>query len=304
MKPRDRCMLSLCLGELHFAKGKHDRALELYQKGVELSLEIQNKRLTAIGRKDIGQIYAALGNKKRAFGELLDSLDLARELGDLSIQCEIYEALVPLYDSAGKLREALDASKELLSLKARVMLDDQQRKAMRVEAESKLEIARKEKEFAEMRAAGLEQEVTRKQRELTKIALELAEKNEIIQSVKKEIAELAAKKDTTAADSKHLRDTLDRFATSASEQWSQFEAEFEELNKALYQKLSQIAPKLTQTELKVCALLRVGLGSKDIAKILFVSHLVVYNYRFRIREKLSLAEGAHLTTYLQGLLLS
>lgn len=56
-------------------------------------------------------------------------------------------------------------------------------------------------------------------------------------------------------------------------------------------------PNLTFTELKITAMLREGLSSKEIAERLHISKRTVDQHRFHIRKKCNLENGKDLRTY-------
>ena len=58
---------------------------------------------------------------------------------------------------------------------------------------------------------------------------------------------------------------------------------------------------MASTELKICALLKANLATKDIANLLYLSERTVENHRYRIRKKMGLGVDANLTLYLAGL---
>ncbi|MBL7973999.1 MAG: hypothetical protein JNJ85_03750, partial [Candidatus Kapabacteria bacterium] len=60
-------------------------------------------------------------------------------------------------------------------------------------------------------------------------------------------------------------------------------------------------PQLSPIELRVCALLKVNLNSKEIADILCVETKSVEMYRFRIRKKIALDSTVNLHSYILGL---
>lgn len=330
MKPRDRAVLTLSTGELAIGrarqlelenaglKGSHARscvmklareALAHFKIGREITSQIQNRRLTAIAHKDLAEAYVLLGRLDAAARELEAALEIDRAIKEKKLEADALELAMRVYERQGNLSGALAASRELGKVRSAVFLEDQNRKTARTEARQQIDAARRERELAEARALHLESrareleaEVERKQRELTGMALELAEKGELVQSVKRDTSALLAHYGhERTEESRRLRETLERFESSAAQKWSEFETGWQELNKGLYETLSTRAPKLTPTEMKVCALLRVGLGSKEIGKILFVSNEAIYNYRFHIREKLSLPPGTALTNYLRSL---
>jgi DNA-binding CsgD family transcriptional regulator len=60
-------------------------------------------------------------------------------------------------------------------------------------------------------------------------------------------------------------------------------------------------PSLTRTELQVCSMIRCGMESNEISKILNVTVHSIENHRSNIRSKLKLDHKQNLYTYLVGL---
>jgi len=68
-------------------------------------------------------------------------------------------------------------------------------------------------------------------------------------------------------------------------------------------RLSRAHQSLTPTEIKICDMIRGGLGSKEIARLRSVSISTISRHREHIRRKLGIAnEKANLTTYLQKIM--
>jgi len=65
--------------------------------------------------------------------------------------------------------------------------------------------------------------------------------------------------------------------------------------------LAERCPRLTPTELKVCALLKINLSNKEVGKLLSVSLRNVESHRYSIRKKLGLPSETNLSSYLAGL---
>lgn len=80
------------------------------------------------------------------------------------------------------------------------------------------------------------------------------------------------------------------------------EKNLKHMTAAFGQKISREALKLTPKEIEICNMIRGGLGSKDIARILHISQRTVDNHRNNIRTKLKLSgKKTNLTTYLKSL---
>lgn len=71
-----------------------------------------------------------------------------------------------------------------------------------------------------------------------------------------------------------------------------------ELNQDFAITLSNKLPKITPMELKVSALIRLQIGTKEVAKMLDISLRTVENHCFALRRKFNLAKGESLAIYL------
>lgn len=129
------------------------------------------------------------------------------------------------------------------------------------------------------------------------MAMRLVGKNAFLQRLRKQI---------TAHTEQHpelrdaVKDVLQEINTDLRDdnEWVRFEEKFEHLHQDYLTKLSQAYPKLTPTELKVCAMLKINLSNKEIAGLLSVSLRNVESHRYSIRKKLGLASDVNLTAVL------
>ena len=76
--------------------------------------------------------------------------------------------------------------------------------------------------------------------------------------------------------------------------WEEFRFYFEQVHPSFYKNLEQLHPDLTLKEKRLCAFLRLGLSSKDIAAITFKELRSVDSARNRLRKKLNIAPDDNL----------
>jgi DNA-binding CsgD family transcriptional regulator len=88
---------------------------------------------------------------------------------------------------------------------------------------------------------------------------------------------------------------------NTEEGWRMFEQQFDNVHRDFMRTLAERYPSLTPMELKVCALTKMDLSTKEIAKMLFVSVRNVQNHRYRLRKKLKLDPEANLVSFLTGI---
>jgi tetratricopeptide (TPR) repeat protein len=142
---------------------------------------------------------------------------------------------------------------------------------------------------------------TANRQELTSKALMLAKSEEIIIQFKNEIEQVLPNADMNT--SVHLKDILHRvqWDENSKEQWKEFVDRFDELNDGFIGKLIERYPNLSPSELRLCAMLRLQLSTKDIADLSNRSSRTVENTRTNIRKKLNLSPNENLTTYLMAI---
>lgn len=139
----------------------------------------------------------------------------------------------------------------------------------------------------------LNREVEFKSRELTGQALNLARKNEMIQSLHDRLKSI-----NLSQGSKELNGVVNqlKFSQKQEENWEAFLEQFTELNPEFYRQFNAAHPDLSKGDLRLAALLRMGLTSKDIASMLNISEPGMKKARYRLRKKMKLKPTESLET--------
>ncbi|NQV30492.1 MAG: hypothetical protein HQ508_06360 [Candidatus Marinimicrobia bacterium] len=135
-------------------------------------------------------------------------------------------------------------------------------------------------------------------RELLTQSLHLNDKQQIMDNLQTELETLTTLRleEIKLRLRKLLRFLKDR--SSVKRGWEEFELWFTEIHTGFYTNLRQAHSELSESELKVCALLRLNLISKDIAKVMNVQSSSIDIYRHRIRKKLGIEGEENLSTFL------
>ena len=135
-----------------------------------------------------------------------------------------------------------------------------------------------------------EKEIARKDAELVAELLVSAEKS---QQLKEIIIKLEAPRFNKASLIRSIRSDL-----APQINWEELMSYFSNIHPDFTARLLSAAPALTERELKICVLVRLGLRSKDIARVSSLSNKSVEIYRYRIRQKLTLSRSQNLFTQL------
>ena len=81
--------------------------------------------------------------------------------------------------------------------------------------------------------------------------------------------------------------------------WKQFLTIFDELNPDFFENINGYKNKLTELEIRVCAMIKFGFNTREIASILSITTRGVEQHRYRIKKKIE-CKG-NLTNYLLSL---
>ncbi len=129
-------------------------------------------------------------------------------------------------------------------------------------------------------------ELTAKKRTLTGQALAMAEKNEMLHSLKNQLNEIAE----SQKENSGLRQLVNKFERAESQQqdWDKFMHVFNEVHPTLLVNMKKSYATLTANDLRLIALMRMNFSNKEIASILHISDESLKKARYRLRKKLTL----------------
>ncbi len=126
-----------------------------------------------------------------------------------------------------------------------------------------------------------------KKKELTTHALHLAKKNEVLESLKTKAQELKEVNENKKGYQQLIRAI--NFDLQDDKNWDNFSRYFEEVHQGFSTKAKQEFPNITANDLRLMALLKMNLTSKEIANILSISSEGIKKARYRLRKKLHLS---------------
>lgn len=132
----------------------------------------------------------------------------------------------------------------------------------------------------------LDAELAFKKKELTTHALHLAKKNEVLESLKQKAEEFKEKEESKKGYQQLIK-TIN-FDLQNDNNWENFARYFEEVHKDFNGNVKAKYPQVTSNELRLLALLKMNLSSKEIANILNISPEGIKKARYRLRKKLDI----------------
>jgi ligand-binding sensor domain-containing protein/DNA-binding CsgD family transcriptional regulator len=168
----------------------------------------------------------------------------------------------------------------------------------RIQYLHQLELEKSEAEIVRLRNEKLEAELQLKNKELTTTSINLVQRGEILHKVKDEVLRL----NKTAGETEQPEDIKKIVKMLEPEKfkmdWDQFALHFNQAYDDFLIALKKEYPRLTPTEIKLCAYLRLNMNSKEIARIMSITIKSVELSRYRLRKKLELSSEENLFNFL------
>ncbi|GAA4954635.1 triple tyrosine motif-containing protein [Algibacter agarivorans] len=157
-------------------------------------------------------------------------------------------------------------------------------------------IRENQKKIQEIERQNLEKDILNKKRELANSTETIIKKNETIILLRNELNRLLNVSPNKSRTKKLI--DLSKNKKDADKDWKAFETNFNELHADFFKRLITEYPKLTTKDLKLCAYIKSGLISKEIAPLMGITIRGVEIHRYRLRKKLNIESNENISNFL------
>ncbi len=180
--------------------------------------------------------------------------------------------------------------------------EKQQERYRKQEEQLKREALAAEKEMIRLRNDKLRSDIAYKEKELANSTMNIIQKNEFLVRLKNVLKGFLESRDREELKRKvkQLLKEIDKDIDSKS-YWEVFEVHLEQVHSEFLKRLRDVHPELSSKDQKLCAYIKMGMSSKEIATLMNISTRAVENTRYFLRQKLSLEKGQNLVAYIEGL---
>jgi tetratricopeptide (TPR) repeat protein len=147
----------------------------------------------------------------------------------------------------------------------------------------------------------LVQDLEVKGKELTSHTLHVIQKNQLLEELRNKLELMV--KDDKRDQKKQIQQLIQQINLNFNydEYWTGFREIFEQVHQEFYAKLKERRDDLSYNDLRLAALIKLNLDSKDMATLLAISPDSLRVSRYRLRKKLLLEEGESLTSFINSL---
>jgi tetratricopeptide (TPR) repeat protein/DNA-binding CsgD family transcriptional regulator len=174
-------------------------------------------------------------------------------------------------------------------------------KHLHLEAEQKMHLAEHERQISEKSIENLHLAMQLKEQELIYHTLQNADLTLLNRSIREKLSDFQLRFQKKR-DQEEFNNILGEIQRDANQDpLNDFEVLFRQMHGDFYEKLMKACPDMSKAELQICALLRLNLSSKDIARLVNLTVSSVDVTRSHIRKKLALEQNQSLSGYLMKL---
>lgn len=288
------------LGALLSLRNEPEAALAQMELATEIAEEIGNLDTLSDAQRRIGELRIQQQEFDKAIMALARGLAIAEERMLRKEMADLYGMLATAYNGNGNTDTAFAHLAKSMELKEALYGEERQRAIAEMQVRFDVERSEREREVLRLKNEHLEELMAQRSKDLTALAMHLVRKNTFLLSLRKDALRFAGEHpEAHAAFDEMLAAIAENI--HGDDDWQRFEQEFQHVHQGFVQMLSERYSRLTPTELKVCALLKINLSNKEIARLLSVSLRNVESHRYSIRKKLGLASDINLSSYLAGL---
>ncbi|WP_165395187.1 tetratricopeptide repeat protein [Flagellimonas allohymeniacidonis] len=316
------------IGAVLMEQGRYDEALEYQFKSNDLSVKRGSINNQIISFNDIGSTYFLKADYPKSVTYFTKAIQLADSIGSIDNLADAFKERAEVYETMGNSYAALQdfkayqnlndsifnetKSRQIEELKTQyetekkeqqIVLQDREITVLEQKAEisnlQKILLAgllvisfigfygiRQKMKRNRLEKEKVDAELAFKKKELTTHALHLAKKNEVLEGLKQKAKELKETEESKNGYQQLIR-TID-FDLQDDNNWENFSRYFEEVHKDFNSNVKSKYPQVTSNELRLLALLKMNLSSKEIANILNISPEGIKKARYRLRKKLDI----------------
>ncbi len=319
---RDLASVYVDLGRAYIEVNRFDSADYYLGQALEVSSEIHQafyKKEALLLRykmyEEAGDFEAALKAFKKyvTFKDSLDNKEMRENFQELEVKYQTIQhekEIIHLKD-----QELLDRAEKRLLIFGIIglllffililsLILVRRKKDMQIHRQ-KIVVHQKEKALARAELAQreahekqLENELEFKTKQLATHALNMMQKNKLLQDITEDIERRIKSPDCKNREAMiQVRHSLKQ-GLNVERDWDLFKLYFEQINERFFDELKKINLKLTGNDYKLCALIKLNMSVKEMASVMNISADSLKNARYRLKKKLKLRAEERLNTFI------
>lgn len=298
------------IGEIYAQKNDYNLALNYLKRGLEISERLETQKELVHDYRVISKTYKKAGNFEEALSyhekylnqqSIVFSTERDKAISELQIK----------YETEKKENEIALQNEQIKVLRQEAKIDELRKMLLigsilvlivigGLAIYSILQKVKRVRAEKEQEKKNYEKELDFRKKELTTHTLHLVQKNELLEELKGRLEDIGK----TATDNKGELNRVVQIIKNdhvAEKDWENFKMYFEQVHEDFDVKLRERFNDLTNNEMRLAALMKMNLTTKEMANILNISPDSVNKARYRLRKKLKLGANDSLTDFILAL---
>ncbi|OOQ57319.1 tetratricopeptide repeat protein [Mucilaginibacter pedocola] len=291
------------LGDVYRKSGKYSESLKYTYKAAALARKLNDEYQLGSAYRDLSKAYSLLGRNDSAFYYSEASRDMF-----LKIFTEDNEKQLALLQTLFEIEEKDDAIdrfrnekmiNRIIATGATVITCLVVLLAATFISRQRLKL-RNEQKIYEQSQHNFKEALELKSKELTGHTLHIIQKNQLLDELKEKLKAMI--KDDKRDQRRELHKLLNMIQLNSNQDksWEDFRVVFEQVHNNFFDKLKEHPAGLSAADMRMLALLKMNLGSADMATMLGISQDSLRIARYRLRKKLDLPEGETLQSFIKN----
>ncbi len=299
-----QCVVLNNLGDIELKKGNNLAGLNYYKQSLLLSQLVNNHEEERGNLKDIARCYSLLGNYKLAYEYFNHFFAIHRKL---KIEKKIDEvAALQIHSLQAKKEfqiQQLNSEKELSTLRFSVIIISLILFIV-ILFNSYQSYRSKVKRTTEQRNAferDLQLEIEIRKEKLANYTRQLAERAELIESLKKQLTETFELNNANTDIRYKAIEQLSNSVILTDDDWVQFKKQFENVYEGFFVKLRETYPDLSIGDIRLASLLKLKLSQEEIARMIGITVDGVKKASSRLKKKVLTNEMLTLKEWIENI---
>ena len=292
----------------HHQLGELRKALNGYLSALPPSIEMDVQENQRVIYLHLSEIYDVLGNKSLALDYYKKYVSVKDDIANHD-KSRLFADMQAKYDSERKEREIALGKQRITILEQRSEIQNLLRMRLIVTLivivvffllgiYALWQRMKRNRLQQKMENDRLTYELDLKKRELTTHTLHIIQKNELLENLQSKVRELR-KKDTGRSYNEITK--LINTNRLIERDWENFKSVFEQVHPEFFSKLKAKYSAISSNELRMAAMMKMNLNTKEMASILNITPESVKKARYRMRKKLELEPEANVSEYLMSI---
>lgn len=297
----------ISIGRCYQQLGLVDKAMASYFMVLPISLKMDVKENLSTVYANLSDIYSQKGNLSQAFEYYKKYISVKDSIYNHE-KLRQYADMQTKYDSERKEKEIALQLQKITILGQKAEIQDLIRMRLIV---SIIVIVlfflllfyvlwlhiKRNKLRQELEKERLTFELDMKKRELTTHALQMIQKNELLEDLHKKVIDLQQRDGHIGSSYKEITRLINSNRLIDRE-WDNFKIVFEQVHPQFFDTLTSLYSNISSNELRLSAMMKMNLNTKEMASILNITPESVKKARYRMRKKFNLEPESNVQDYL------